>query len=208
MTSVLAAATLALSAVVAAPGDATDWQTDYGKALSATRADDRPLLVVLDDSTKASDQVDDALLEGKGIDDDLLAAYQLCHVDVSTDYGKKVAKVFGATELPHTTIIDKTGQKILYKNRGDIDANKWKQALTTYKQGERLAAITQPYTTYFRGEMGTPMTSTPITSTPVQTSPTYVQPATTTIPMSTPATSTQQLSTPGYCPSCQRNAGF
>lgn len=198
MMSVLAAAALALSAVVAAPGDATDWQTDYGKALSATRADDRPLLVVLDDSTKTNAQVDDALLEGQGMDDDLLAAYQLCHVDVSTDYGKKVAKVFGATELPHTTIIDKTGQKILYKNRGDIDANQWKLALNTYKNGELVRQMTQPYTTYFRGEV-----STPVTSTPVQTSSNYVQPATTTIPMSTPA-----VSTPGYCPSCQRNAGF
>ncbi|MEQ8210197.1 MAG: hypothetical protein RH917_10230 [Lacipirellulaceae bacterium] len=192
MMSVLAAATLALSAVVAAPGDAADWQTDYGKALSATRADDRPLLVVLDDSTKTDAQVDEALLEGKGMNDDLLAAYQLCHVDVSTDYGKKVAKVFGATELPHTTIIDKTGQKILYKNRGDIDANQWKLALNTYKKGELVRQMTQPYTTYFRGEV----------STPVQSSSNYVQPATT-IPMSTPA-----VSTPGYCPSCQRNAGF
>jgi len=206
MTSLLTTIALTLSAAVAAPAQ---WQADYGKALEATRNNDRPLLVVLDDSTKTEAQVAEELLKATGENADLLAAYQLCHVDVSTDYGQKVAAKFGATKFPHTSIIDKTGKVILYKNRGDIAEHQWENALSTYKNGLRLASTSQPYTTHFRGDTSRGDTSSVDTS--------YQQPVINSPPVSeTPAASftpsyqmnTPAISSPGYCPSCQRNAGF
>ena len=47
MVHVLSVAALVLS-TIAATDKQVEWQADYGKALAATRADDRPLLVVLD----------------------------------------------------------------------------------------------------------------------------------------------------------------
>ncbi|QDS97970.1 TlpA family protein disulfide reductase [Adhaeretor mobilis] len=190
MMSLLATVALTLGTAIAAP---SEWQADYGKALAETRSNDRALLVVLDDSTKTEAQVADELLKASGENAELLAAYELCHVDVSTDYGKKVAERFGATELPHTTIIDKTGEVILYKNRGDIAKHQWKNALSTYKNGLRLVSTPQPHTTRFRGATSN---SSPAVSTPAASfTPSYQ--------MSTPA-----VSSPGYCPSCQRNGGF
>ena len=47
MVHYLAVATLAASTFAVSPAKVT-WQADYGKALAATRSDQRPLLVVLD----------------------------------------------------------------------------------------------------------------------------------------------------------------
>ena len=47
-----------------------------------------------------------------------LDKYELCKVDANTEYGKKVAESFGATQLPHTAIIDKEGATVIFKKRG------------------------------------------------------------------------------------------
>jgi len=61
----------------------------------------------------------------------------LCHVDVTTDYGQKVAKAFNAKEFPHVAIIDKTGSMVIYKKTGQIDSAEWQKILTSHKTGER-----------------------------------------------------------------------
>ena len=61
-----------------------------------------------------------SLLAAEGEQAKLLGAYELCHVDVSTEYGKQVAKAFGATQFPHTAIIDRTGAVVLFKKPGQI----------------------------------------------------------------------------------------
>jgi hypothetical protein len=110
------------------------WQADYGQALAETRSEERPLVVVLDDPACEDQSVDRALLTGQD-SAKLLAKYELCHVDVSTEYGQAVAKVFNVKSYPHVAIIDREGKSILHRHAGPIDANAWKSTLEQYQAG-------------------------------------------------------------------------
>jgi hypothetical protein len=169
----LAAATIAATTLAATPGK-VQWQADYGKALAATRSEHRPLLVVLDNPTEPQSHLDEALLEAEGEQGKLLTAYRLCRVNATTEYGQKVAKAFGASQLPHTAIIDRTGSVVLFKQPGQIAATEWAATLAKYQEG-----VSQPVaqTQYYRG---------PVVGQPVFQS---MQPV---------------AASPSYCPSCQR----
>lgn len=137
MISYLATAMLAVMSA-AAPPQPVHWESDYGKALEATRADDLPLLVVLD-----KPQVDDARLDPALLSDGSAASkenqplqsYQLCHVDVTTEYGQKVADAFHAQAFPYTAIIDKTGKVIIFSNTGKVSDSQWTSILDSHKDG-------------------------------------------------------------------------
>jgi hypothetical protein len=146
MVHYLAAALLAATSFGALPGE-PEWQADYGKALAATRSDQRPLLVVLDIPSDPKASLDDSLLAAEGQQAALLEAYELCHVDVSTEYGQRVAKAFGARQFPHTAIIDRTGAVVLYKKPGPMAEGEWTATLARYKAGQRTTASTA----YYRG---------------------------------------------------------
>lgn len=140
----LAVATIAAS-TLAVTSAKVQWQADYGKALAATRNDQRPLLVVLDNPADEKAAFDGKLLAAEGEQAELLKSYRLCRVDVSTEYGKKVAQAFGATQFPHTAIIDKTGSTVLFKKPGQIAGDEWQATLAKYEKG------IQPQTVFFRG---------------------------------------------------------
>lgn len=144
MVHFLAVATIAASMFAVTPAK-VKWQADYGKALAATRSDQRPLLVVLDNPADPQATFDAKLLAADGQQAELLKSYRLCRVDVSTEYGQKVAAAFGATQFPHTTIIDKTGSTVLFKKPGQITGDEWQTALTKFERG------VQPQTVFFRG---------------------------------------------------------
>ena len=143
MVASLLAAALAMSTTVSAAMAPVAWRSDYGEALRATRADDRPLLVVLaratnpESSTAFAAQAQQQPGLVKDVNDELLRPYQLCHVDVDTNYGQKVAKAFGVSEFPHTAIIDKTGSVIIYAKSGELSASEWETTLADHKKGER-----------------------------------------------------------------------
>ena len=139
MINFVATATLAIGLLAAAP-KAPQWETSYGKALEETRAGQDPLLVVLDKPNSKEARLEPALLsENKPATESskLLKPYRLCHVDVTTEYGKKVAEVFHAKEFPHVAIIDKTGSMVIFKKTGQIDSAEWQKILTNNKAGER-----------------------------------------------------------------------
>jgi len=154
----LAAATIAATTLAATPAK-VKWQADYGKALEATRSDQRPLLVVLDVPSNPQASVDAPLLSTEGEQGELLAKYELCHVDASTEYGQKVAQAFQVTRFPHTAIIDKTGKSLIFQKPGKIAADQWKATLASYQTG--LAPVAQ--TSFYRGNavMGAPTTAKP-----------------------------------------------
>ena len=102
MINFVATATLAIGLLAAAP-KAPQWETSYGKALEETRAGQDPLLVVLDKPNSKEARIEPALLsEDKASSDNskLLKPYRLCHVDVTTEYGQKVAKAFQRQGIP------------------------------------------------------------------------------------------------------------
>ena len=149
MIQLLVTALLGLGALTTAPKPLS-WQVDYGKALTAARTNQKPLLVVLD-SPKSSQKSANHKLMVDPTRSKLLKAYQRCHVDVSTKYGKKVAKVFGATQFPLTIIIDKTGSTILCKKMGPLSGREWNETLATYQKGERVRTGIR-HTTFFRAD--------------------------------------------------------
>lgn len=161
MAFLLATVSLLVSAV-AANTDHAEWQSDYGKALAATRSDERPLLVVLDNPEDEKSSLDEKQLDTDGKQADLLASYQLCHVDVSTDYGQKVAEVFKAEQFPFTAIIDKTGSIVLCKKKGQLSTDEWASVLKTYKKGVRVT--TEYHTTAYRGMFSSDSSSTSVVS--------------------------------------------
>ncbi|MAT72295.1 MAG: hypothetical protein CMJ58_22555 [Planctomycetaceae bacterium] len=200
MLQLVAALTVSVAAVSqpAAPAVVVDeqvaapqWHSDYGTALDAARHDDRPLLVVIDSPQNAEQSVAADLLEGEATAK-LLAKYNLCRVDASTPYGKKVVDAFGAKTLPHVAIIDKAGAVVLHKQSGAINADRWISTLVKHQSGQRVAQIA--HSTFYRGDVNA-STSTPVSSgmsfnslngNVIQSSPT--------------------VTSPGYCPSCQRQA--
>lgn len=182
MIHLLALTAIAISSAVAS-SKPVEWQADYGKALAATRSDDRPLLVVLDVPADPKTAVEDEQLKTDGEQAKLLASYQLCHIDASTEYGQRVAKVFKANKFPFTAIIDKTGSYVLTKKHGQLTDAEWQETLSAYKQGTR----SQPtyHSTAYRGEV--------IIENSTGSSYSY--------PSSSPS-----IVSPSYCPSCQKNA--
>ena len=138
MINFVATATMAIGLLAAAP-KAPEWETNYGKALEETRSGQDPLLVVLDKPNSKEARLEPALLsENKSATESsmLLKPYRLCHVDVTTEYGKKVAEVFHAKEFPHVAIIDKTGSMVIFKKTGQIDSAEWQKILSSHKTGE------------------------------------------------------------------------
>jgi hypothetical protein len=146
MVHYLAVATIAASTFAVTPTK-VKWQADYGKALAATRSDQRPLLVVLDNPADPNAAFDAKLLAAEGEQGQVLKSYRLCRVDVSTEYGQKVAQAFNATQFPHTAIIDKTGASVLFKKAGQMPGDEWHTTLAKFQKG--VAPQTQ--TTFFRG---------------------------------------------------------
>ena len=198
MVHFLVLTTLVVSSAVTAPTP-VEWQADYGKALAATRTDDRPLLVVLDDPSDTQATVEGEQLTVKG-----LTSYRLCRIDSSTEYGQKVAKVFNADKFPFTAIIDKTGSVVLHKKQGQSTDAEWNETLTSYKMGERPQPVY--HTTAYRGETivnesfgNGNVVSENVISENVVEGPSYSG------TFSFPAASPSVVS-PSYCPSCQKNA--
>jgi hypothetical protein len=150
MMSYIATATLAVGLLATTP-QAPEWQASYGKALQATRDGNQPLLVVLDKPGSEDARVEPALLsEGaiSGQSAELLKPYQLCHVDVTSDYGKKVAEVFHAKTFPAVAIIDKTGSVIIHRQDGKVNAASWEKMLTENKAGLRTSAKPVSHVSY------------------------------------------------------------
>jgi hypothetical protein len=146
MVNFVATATLAISLMAASP-TAPEWQSSYGKALEATRAGQEPLLVVLDKPGSDKAAIEPALLsenQAEGEVAKLLSPYHLCHVDVTTEYGQKVAKAFKAKDFPHVAIIDKTGSVVIFKKTGQVKQDEWSKILADHKSGNRPHVVLKP----------------------------------------------------------------
>jgi hypothetical protein len=147
MTCYLVTATLAIGVLATTPQPPA-WEASYAKALQSTRAAESPLLVVLDKPSSEDARLEPELLsEGavSGEKTELLRPYRLCHVDVSTRYGKKVARAFGAKSFPHVAIIDKTGSSVIFRKSGKIQSKEWKGILTRHRLGERTSVSRMTY---------------------------------------------------------------
>jgi hypothetical protein len=125
--------------LLAGSPESPQWEASYGKALEATRDAKSPLLVVLDEPNSDEARVKPELLGQEDVSTDevkLLKPYRLCHVDVTTKYGRKVAKAFRAKRFPHVAIIDRTGKTVIFRKSGQIEPTEWKEILVEHKSGK------------------------------------------------------------------------
>ena len=175
MNGLLATSVLAL---LAGPSD-TQWMDNYGDALQAARAAERPLLVVLEDSDH-----DLKALDGNQAD---LEHYVVCRIDATTSYGTRVAQAFKTSSFPYAAVIDKTGRKILDRKSGSISEDALQNMLASYRSGN----LPQRHTVNYRGASET-RTSTTGASVTTSYTPSYTS--------SYGIQSSFSVSSPTYCP--------
>lgn len=133
----------ALSFFGTAPSDDTQWLNDYGVAIQAARLAQRPLLVVLENPTDAGQRLD--FIDGSRQIGELLDNYELCRVDVTTEYGKKVADSYGAKQFPYSVITDISCRNIVFRGQGKFSLETWERTLDVYKETpfSRIGKIAQ-----------------------------------------------------------------
>jgi hypothetical protein len=187
-------------AAIAAPAADADsaqaWHADYGKALAETKQDGQPLLVVFDKPGDEQQRLDKSLLSAES-GAFPLDSYALCHIDVTTDYGKQVAEGFKVTEFPHVAIIDKSGSVILKRVSGDISKAEWKDVLKKHADGLRVGAVTQTVAKPVVSEVTT--TASTVVQDAATPSATYAPVVTTPAAVSYPSVAPARP----FCPSCQ-----
>jgi len=115
----------------------TAWRNDYRIAVQAARLAQRPLLIVIENPNETDQRLD-------GIDDearfaDLLSSYELCRVDVTTEYGKKVAQSYGATQFPYTAITDNSCRSVVFRGAGKFSPDIWERTLNRYRDTRALS---------------------------------------------------------------------
>ncbi len=127
-----AAVVITLSFFGTPPSYDTHWLNDYGIALQAARLAQRPLLVVLEKPDDAEQRLD--VIVGSGQLGELLESYELCRVDVTTEYGQKVAASYGVTQFPYSVITDISCRNILFRKQGKLSLEMWEQTLDNFKE--------------------------------------------------------------------------
>ncbi|MCA9263870.1 MAG: thioredoxin family protein [Planctomycetales bacterium] len=121
------------------------WNENYAEALDVARLTERPLLVVLEDPNDPAQRIENLKPNDGTKTGDLLMEYELCRVDVTTEYGKKVAEVYGNPQLPYTVITDRSCHLILFRGAGKFGEETWEQYLASYLRGSpssRLSRLT------------------------------------------------------------------
>ena len=118
---------MATSSMAVTTTDGLNWSTHYGKAKLRATAAKRPMVVVIEDPSDVSKRMDDQVLATGTLQK--LNKYQLCRVDASTPYGKRVAEAFGADRLPFTAVTDREVKQITYRKAGKMSSEQWTTAL-------------------------------------------------------------------------------
>ncbi len=136
MCSVLISVALSANLLAAMPANAS-WSDNYGYSLKMSVAVNRPLLIVLDKPEEEKQRVKPVRFTLDPTEARLLGPYELCHVDVTSPYGKRLAKAFGAKKFPYTAIVDKRGEAIIYQKSGRFRSDEWASVLLTYRDGNR-----------------------------------------------------------------------
>ena len=80
------------------------WSNHYAKAKDAARTANRPLLVVIENSKDPAQRFAAERLAANEKQRQLMRRFELCKVDVSTEYGKRVAQAYNADILPLSLI--------------------------------------------------------------------------------------------------------
>ncbi len=135
-------ATFVISAALGAE-PAPKWQSDYGVALKSARYNHRPLLIVLENANDPAKSIEQVQYNKDSSQVKLLNTYSLCRIDVSTEYGQRVAKAFKATQFPYTVITNTGASRIKYRKAGQFTGDQWNAALVAHKSYARTNNVSK-----------------------------------------------------------------
>ena len=134
---------LILIAVLAATtgGQSLEWSPHYANAKSQAAVEQRPLLVVVEDSASPNGRFAVDQLASQKSHVDLLKNYRLCRMDINTTYGRRVADAFNADTFPMTVITDKTTQYITFRAHGSMNPELWQRTLASRAAGTNASSV-------------------------------------------------------------------
>lgn len=136
-TALALAATLLAQAAIAGAAS-PEWNSKYGAAYSAGKKAQRPVLIVIDKPAAAVKPVAYVNKEVTAEEAALLANFELCHVDASTEYGQDVAKRFGAPSFPYVAITDSKVEFLRLQHTGEMPQQQWIATLAKYSKAEKV----------------------------------------------------------------------
>ena len=111
---------------------------DYKEAWRAGRAQNLPVLVVLNPGAESGTATVDAdLLRQTGHRRNLLANYVVAVIDTSTIEGEAVHKLFQSPTLPRVSVLDKQQKWQIYRTSQSLSAEDWNLVLEKYRTGVR-----------------------------------------------------------------------
>jgi hypothetical protein len=138
---VLLVAALAVASLgVTSPAE-LEWSNHYADAKKQAAAEQRPLLVVLEDASNPAGRFDQDNLASQEKQLEMLQNYRLCRMDVNTAYGKRVAEAFGANQFPFTAITDKSAQFVKFRTAGAMTPQQWEQTLSTQQSDATVQRV-------------------------------------------------------------------
>mgnify|MGYP001551038955 CR=1 FL=1 len=175
------------------------WNTHYGQAKRLAEAAKRPLLVVIEKSSRAEEQIDESLLaaalDQKAEVPQDREKFQLVRVDATTDYGKRVAQAFGVKNFPYTAVTDDDTKKIVYRKSGKMSSADWTLAFAKNASSKSLQptiiterVVRRPVQEY------TVVSRSPVTASPAVTTGEWVSGQ----PVSSPVNLQQMFAPQGY----------
>ncbi|MGE5191946.1 MAG: hypothetical protein ACM3U2_05545 [Deltaproteobacteria bacterium] len=118
---------------------------DYKQAWRAARAQNLPVLVVLNPGADSeTPSVDLDLLFRSGHRRDLLGKYVVVVVDTSTPQGAAVHKRFQSPALPRVSVLDRQQKWQVYRTSKALPAEDWNILLEKHQNGDPPAARAAP----------------------------------------------------------------
>lgn len=117
-------------------GTWVNWIPNYPEALNRSHESSKPLLLVIDNPSEPNLRTEHTCRPLDKMQAELLNNYERCHVDVTTNHGKQVAKAFGVQRFPFVAIIDTTASRVLYRKTGKIHMAEWIGKLAVHGGGE------------------------------------------------------------------------
>ena len=118
------------------------WGDNYGEVKRIAAQKKMPVVLLLEDPSKPSTSFTEKELASNPEQVRLLQNYQLCRIDVTSNYGKSVAKSFKATSFPYTIMLDRSASYITLRKGEKMTPNQWASTLLANK--DKLIKKTLP----------------------------------------------------------------
>jgi hypothetical protein len=119
------------------------WELDYRAARQLSEKKQRPLAVFLGSGAVNWQQITREGAYDAEVQKLLLQQYIRVYVDVKTDYGRKLAEMFGLNEDHGLFISDRTGGYMAFRHDGTASAKDLVRHLNRYSDPDHIVVTTE-----------------------------------------------------------------